>query len=974
VEDHYLQFSRSFDFGDLPAGYNLTETADNGARHELQNTGQIYLGLAIDAELDGQESTDAGRASSSGDDNTSGTDDEDGVLVMGYWHDGTNGGSVQVIVTGSSGYLSGWIDWNDDNDFADTGEQIFNMQAVTAGVNVLSFDIPAGAIPSNGTYNRFGRFRLDDSNTSAMTTTGLVTNGEVEDHYLQFSRNFDFGDLPADYNLTEAVDNGARHELQYTGQIYLGPAIDTELDGQESIDAGRAADSGDDNSSGSDDEDGVSVVDGWLEGTNGGAVEVFVTGGSGYLSAWIDWNDDNDFADTGEQIFNMQAVAEGADTLSFDIPAGGIPTPDTYNRFSRFRLDDSNTVAMTTTGLVTNGEVEDHYLQFTGFNLVVVSHTPAQNTIDVSVSSSLSMTFSKNINAATLNDDITFNVDGSLSGEHQGVFSGGGTSTITFDPTNDFEVGEVVTITLTTGIQSTDATPLDAPYTSQFFVEAPFGSCTFMDSGNNLGSYQSYDISLGDLDGDGDLDAFVANSNNQANKVWKNDGNGIFTDSGQNLGLADSYDVSLGDLDGDGDLDAFVATMFGQYSKVWLNDGNGIFTDSGQNLGLTNSTCVSLGDLDGDGDLDAFVANHNTYNKVWLNNGSGTFTDSGQNLGLSSNSYGVSLGDLDGDGDLDAFVANYKDKNIVWLNNGSGTFTDNGQTLGNSQSRGVSLGDLDSDGDLDAFVVNFDEANIVWKNAGNGHFTDSGQSLGNSSSTGFSLGDLNGDGDLDAFVANYDQANKVWINYFEARLQAKIFLEGPYDDTANEMSTAINGSIPLTSPYSEDARTVADIPSTITDWVLVELRSTADGSTVRSRSAFLRKDGLIVADDGTTEYITVDAAAGDYFIVIRHRNHLAVMSDEVHALAAGNSTLYNFTTGLDKYYGGEAAVVESGVYGMYAGDPNCSSGVNATDYMTVKIVNGSNGYFSEDCNLSGGVNSTDYMVIKPNSGKTCNVQ
>jgi hypothetical protein len=86
-----------------------------------------------------------------------------------------------------------------------------------------------------------------------------------------------------------------------------------------------------------------------------------------------------------------------------------------------------------------------------------------------------------------------------------------------------------------------------------------------------LGTVISFSVSLGDIDGDGDQDAFVTNKN-QANKVWLNDGSGNFTDSGQSLGSSYSYDVSLGDLDGDGDQDAFVANYDGQPNKVWLNE------------------------------------------------------------------------------------------------------------------------------------------------------------------------------------------------------------------------------------------------------------------------------------------------------------------------------------------------------------------------------------------------------------------
>ena len=87
--------------------------------------------------------------------------------------------------------------------------------------------------------------------------------------------------------------------------------------------------------------------------------------------------------------------------------------------------------------------------------------------------------------------------------------------------------------------------------------------------------------------------------------------------------LSSSHDVSLGDVDGDGDLDAFVANRSAS-NKVQINDGNGNFTDSGQSLGLSTSKDVSLGDVDNDGDLDAFVANHhptngnNQPNKIYL--------------------------------------------------------------------------------------------------------------------------------------------------------------------------------------------------------------------------------------------------------------------------------------------------------------------------------------------------------------------
>ena len=283
----------------------------------------------------------------------------------------------------------------------------------------------------------------------------------------------------------------------------------------------------------------------------------------------------------------------------------------------------------------------------------------------------------------------------------------------------------------------------------------------FVDNGQWVDAYNSVAVSLGDLDGDGDLDAFVVNYD-QPSRVWLNNGDGMYYETGQAIGRSNSEGVSLGDVDGDGDLDAFVAN-YNQANRVWLNNGSGTFSDSGQALGRSPSYDVSLGDLDGDGDLDAFVANGGA-NRVWLNNGDGTFSDSGQALG-GSNSYGVSLGDVDGDGDLDAFIANYNQANRVWLNNGSGAFSGSGQALGTSNSHGVSLGDVDGDGDLDAFVANSNaQADRVWLNSGSGTFSDSGQALGSSESWGVSLGDLDGDGDPDVLVASFNQPKRVWLN------------------------------------------------------------------------------------------------------------------------------------------------------------------------------------------------------------------
>tara|TARA_B100002003_G_scaffold178728_1_gene166656 strand:- start:184 stop:1689 length:1506 start_codon:yes stop_codon:yes gene_type:complete len=322
----------------------------------------------------------------------------------------------------------------------------------------------------------------------------------------------------------------------------------------------------------------------------------------------------------------------------------------------------------------------------------------------------------------------------------------------------------------------------------------------FPDSGQSLGDSPTMRVLLGDVDGDGDLDALTSSDDEEPNKIWLNDGSGIFHDSGESLGIPkDRYFASedpLGDLDGDGDLDVLVKARYDPNAvsnriEIWLNDGSGTFYDSGESFGdLEYSNSSVLGDLDGDGDLDAWVssiqivkvAGYNAYRhertlqSVWLNDGSGTFTDSGQTFG-ESNTNDVALGDLDGDGDLDVFLSHYEGPpNQVWINDGSGSFTDGGQSLGYSGTlmspiANVALGDFDGDGDLDALVedtITMERGPIrkVWINDGSGSFTDSGQSITDIDSGMLMVGDLDGDGDLDVFVArqNPPSGNKIWLN------------------------------------------------------------------------------------------------------------------------------------------------------------------------------------------------------------------
>jgi hypothetical protein len=195
-----------------------------------------------------------------------------------------------------------------------------------------------------------------------------------------------------------------------------------------------------------------------------------------------------------------------------------------------------------------------------------------------------------------------------------------------------------------------------------------------------------------------------------------------------------------------------------------------------------------------------------------------------------------------------------------------------------------------------------------------------------------------------------------------ALLSLNIFIEGPYDADSDNMTTYLQTGayIPTTSPY-DDSREVSPIPSDITDWIFVELRDAADGDALTLRSFFLRNDGMVTGDDGTTTELTFPVSDDDYFIVVRHRNHLAVMSATAQALNSSSTTLYNFTTGSGQYYGGAtgAKELETGVWGMITGDCDGSGTIDALDRSDAWNDRNLTGYKDSDCGLTGTVDAND---------------
>lgn len=191
----------------------------------------------------------------------------------------------------------------------------------------------------------------------------------------------------------------------------------------------------------------------------------------------------------------------------------------------------------------------------------------------------------------------------------------------------------------------------------------------------------------------------------------------------------------------------------------------------------------------------------------------------------------------------------------------------------------------------------------------------------------------------------------------QLRVSPKIFLQGAYNGTVL-MTDALRsgGLIPTTEPYSSitNFSHVASgggetIPSgvlagtssgsDITDWVFLQLRSSVDGSVITTRSALLQRDGNIVDVDGTNTKVNYVAFAGEnpgnYYVTVRHRNHLGVRTAGTLALQRTTSTVHDFTTAqANAFQNGtittNAAMAQNGsAFLLWAGN------INTDDYVRV---------------------------------------
>ena len=185
----------------------------------------------------------------------------------------------------------------------------------------------------------------------------------------------------------------------------------------------------------------------------------------------------------------------------------------------------------------------------------IVSVTPIQNELNVPVSTNISVTFNIDMDETTIND-TTFVVNAMSTGLHEGVITYNSlTKTATFDPMEDFEEGEVVTVVLTTGIKSYQGVPLDNSYIWSFTTLVDDGTATFETHSIYTAGDSPWSICAADFDGDGDIDISTANTYSNDVSVLLNNGDGTFAPHSVYPVGEEPWSVFAADLDSDGDID-----------------------------------------------------------------------------------------------------------------------------------------------------------------------------------------------------------------------------------------------------------------------------------------------------------------------------------------------------------------------------------------------------------------------------------
>jgi len=242
-----------------------------------------------------------------------------------------------------------------------------------------------------------------------------------------------------------------------------------------------------------------------------------------------------------------------------------------------------------------------------------------------------------------------------------------------------------------------------------------------------------------------------------------------------------SRDIVLGDLDGDGDLDAVIGNegvvgpfgIPGGPNMVYFNNA-GAFNTPAVAIGAGDSRKtrgLAIGDIDNDGDLDLAACNFQQPGAYYLNNGFGNFAAGVEFTSQSRRSWRCDLFDVDSDGDLDFVEVNENEQNAIYPNlliesgaAGTLSFGPEIRITGHQfKTRSVAFGDINNDGDIDMIAGDQGSPNQIYRWS-DGFVATGDVHTNNNTTFALGLADLDGDGYLDLVEGNKDAATQIYLN------------------------------------------------------------------------------------------------------------------------------------------------------------------------------------------------------------------
>jgi hypothetical protein len=215
------------------------------------------------------------------------------------------------------------------------------------------------------------------------------------------------------------------------------------------------------------------------------------------------------------------------------------------------------------------------------------------------------------------------------------------------------------------------------------------------------------------------------------------------------------------------------------------------------------------------------------------------------------------------------------------------------------------------------------------------------------------------------------------------------YLEAVYVSGTNMQDDDLRAAalVPTTEPYSgigytfegfggAETTTLAAMDQTGTaddaiDWIVVELRDAGDNTNiVASRAAILQRDGDIVGEDGASMLQIYGVPEGNYFVALRFRNHLGVMTASTVSFASLG--VFDFTTAAPAALFGTLEVKQAldGKNVLVTGDALRNGLINNVDLNTIapqSAIGVANIYSLLDTNMDGLINNSDLILTAPNA-------